>query len=87
MKGKGIILDPKNKESFEVYADADFAGNWYKSTAQVDPSTAKSRSSYMITYGNCPILWGSKLQTCIALSTTEAEYIVLSQSLRDTIPS
>jgi hypothetical protein len=85
-KDEGIILNPNNKESFKVYADADFAGNWYKSTAQDDPSTAKSRSGYVITYGNSPILWGSKLQTCIALSTTEAEYVALSQSLRDTIP-
>ena len=31
-------------------------------------------------------MWCSKLQMQIALSTTEAEYIALSQSLRDTIP-
>mgnify|MGYP006157307357 FL=1 len=32
------------------------------------------------------MLWASKLQTEVALSTTEAEYVCLSQSLRDTIP-
>lgn len=32
------------------------------------------------------MIWVSKLQTEIALSTTEAEYIALSQSLRDLIP-
>ena len=85
-RNEGILLDPKHETSFEVYADADFAGNWFKMTAQDDPSTAKSRSGYVIMYGNCPILWGSKLQTCISLSTTEAEYVALSQSLRDTIP-
>ena len=37
-------------------------------------------------YANCPILWVSHLQTEIALSTAEAEYIALSQSLRDVIP-
>ena len=31
-------------------------------------------------------MWASKLQMEVALSTTEAEYISLSQSLRDTIP-
>ena len=31
-------------------------------------------------------MWASKLQTQIALSTTEAEYIALSTSLRDIIP-
>jgi hypothetical protein len=34
----------------------------------------------------CPILFVSKMQTEIALSTTEAEYIVLSQAMRDLIP-
>jgi hypothetical protein len=40
----------------------------------------------VITYAGCPIIWASKLQTQIALSTTEAEYLALSQCLRDTIP-
>ena len=33
----------------------------------------------------CPLTWVSKLQTQIALSTMEAEYIVLSQSMRELI--
>ena len=37
-------------------------------------------------YANCPIIWCSKLQTEITLSTTESEYVALSQSLRDVIP-
>jgi hypothetical protein len=85
-KDKGILLNPTKNDSFVVYADADFAGNWNKVTAQDDPSTAKSRTGYVITYATCPILWGSKLQTCIALSTTEAEFVALSQCLRDMIP-
>ena len=32
-------------------------------------------------------MWGSKLQTEIALSTAEAEYIILGQSLREVIPA
>ena len=39
----------------------------------------------MITFSGCPISWVSKMQTKIALSTTEAEYIALSQSMRDLI--
>lgn len=34
----------------------------------------------------CPITWVSKMQSEIALSTTEAEYISMSQSIRDLIP-
>ena len=41
---------------------------------------------YMITYAGCPILWASKLQTKIALSSTESEYITLSQALHEVIP-
>jgi hypothetical protein len=37
-------------------------------------------------YAGCPIVWVSKLQTEVALSTTEAEYIALSQAMRDLIP-
>ena len=40
----------------------------------------------VIIYSNCPIFWHSTLQTDIALSTAEAEYIVLSTSLRQVIP-
>ena len=45
-----------------------------------------SRTGYVIMYAGCPIHWISKLQTEIALSTTESEYIALSQALRDVIP-
>ena len=31
-------------------------------------------------------MWASKVQTKIALSTTEAEYIALSQALKDVVP-
>jgi hypothetical protein len=37
-------------------------------------------------YRGCPICWLSKLQTDIALSTTEAEYTCLSTALRTAIP-
>jgi hypothetical protein len=47
-----------------------------------------SWTGYVIQYDGCPIYWQSKLQTEteIALSTAEAEYIALSQALRETLP-
>ena len=49
-------------------------------------SSVLSRTGYVITFSGCPIVWVSKMQTEISLSTTEAEYISLSQSLGDVIP-
>jgi hypothetical protein len=48
-----------------------------------DPSTVKSRTEHIISYGGCPVIWASKLQTEVVLSTsTESEYVGLSESLR-----
>jgi hypothetical protein len=84
-RDKGIIFNPKD-ESFNVYADADFAGNWDKEEAPDDADTARSRSAFVIMYAGCPILWGSKLQTLIALSSTESKYFCLSTATREVIP-
>jgi hypothetical protein len=51
-----------------------------------DVNTAKSRIGYIISFSGCPITWASKLQTQIVFITIEAEYIALSQSLREVIP-
>ena len=81
-KDQGIVLSPKEGKSFEFWVDANFTGNWNKQTATNDASTAKSHLGYILTYGDCPIYWTSKLQMQIVLSSFKAEYISLSQSLR-----
>ena len=48
--------------------------------------SVKSRTGFCLTLGGCPLLWVSKLQTKVALSTTEAEYIALSQAMRELLP-
>ena len=80
-KDKGLILKPGN-ESFECYVDADFMGNWDKTIAAEDPNTAKSRYGFVVKYCEVPLYWQSKLQTMIALSTAESEYIGLSHAAR-----
>ena len=45
-----------------------------------------SPMGYIITNMGCPILWCSKLQTEIALSTTEAEYTAFIQETCGVIP-
>ena len=64
--------------------DVDFAGAWSQHTSH-DPLSCHSRTGFIISYAGCPILWKSKVQSLIALSTTEAEYIALSSALREVI--
>jgi hypothetical protein len=82
---KGLILKPSDCLTLDCYVDADFAG-LYGVKGDQDPVCVKSRTGYCLTLANCPLIWVSKLHTEIALSTTEAEYIALSQLLRDLIP-
>ena len=63
------------------YADADFAGLWGHENPQ-DPICDRSRTGFVVTFANCPLLWVTKLQTEIALSTLHYEYVALSHSVR-----
>ena len=83
-RDKGLILKP-NGHSFVCYVDADFQGGWDIKTATEDSTTAKSRTAYIVMYGGCPIVWASKMQTDIALSTTESEYSALSEAAREVL--
>lgn len=83
---KGLIYKPDTSRELECYVDADFSGNWNKEEAEHNMDTARSRTGFIITYAGCPILWSSKLQTHIALSSTEAEYIAISTAMREVIP-
>jgi len=59
-----------NNFDIKAYVDADYAG---------DEESRRSTSGYIITIGNSPICWSSKLQHCVATSTAEAEYYSLSE--------
>ena len=81
----GILFRPQASQSIKVFVEASFAGEWNTSWSE-EPSSVFSRTGYLITFANCPIVWASKLQSEITLSTTESEYVAFSQSLRDVIP-
>jgi hypothetical protein len=78
----GLILRPEGDNRLDAYVDSNFAGQWSRKTCQLRNS-AVSCTGYVIIYCGCPIHWVSKLQSEIALSTTEAEYRALSMCLRD----
>ena len=47
---------------------------------------AKSRYGFIIMFAGVPIFHASHLMQMITLSSTEAEYVGLSESLREAIP-
>ena len=81
---KGMQLKPNGQLQVDCYVDADFAGLWSVEDDQ-DPISVKSRSGHLIFFMGCPFSWSSKLQTQIALSTMESEYIALSNAMRELI--
>ena len=83
-QNQGLVFQPKLTDRFKCYVDADWARNWLK-TRPNDKTGALSCTGYLITYANCPIVWGSKIQSLVARSTTETELIALSTALREVI--
>jgi hypothetical protein len=81
----GTIVRPTNTLALDCYVDADFAG-LYRRDPDDSSSAAKSRTGFIIFLGNAPLVWKSQLQSEISLSTQEAEYSSLSQSLRTLLP-
>ena len=81
---KGMHIFPTGKYNVDFFVDADFAGLWESENDQ-DPISVKSRTGFVFMLMGCPLLWMSKLQTQIALSIMEAEYIAVSHSMRELI--
>jgi hypothetical protein len=71
LKIVGLKFKPDPSKGFECYRDTDFSGNWNKDFASHYPSTAKSRAGWVIYYVACPIIWASKIESQVALSTTD----------------
>ncbi len=82
---RGLIMRPTKELKIDCFVDADFAGLWGAEDPD-DPISVKSRTGYILTLGNCPLLWVSKLQSEISLSTMESEYVALSTAMRDVLP-
>ena len=68
----GINYTVDNSDIFG-YCDADWAG---------DRNDRKSTSGYVFNLAGGPVSWRSKKQTCIALSTAEAEYVIWHMQLK-----
>jgi hypothetical protein len=58
------------------FSDSDWGGC---------PDTRKSTSAYIFTCGGTAISWASRKQTCVALSSTEAEYVAVAEAAKEAI--
>lgn len=58
------------------YVDSDFAR---------DLDKRRSLTGYVFTVGGCAISWKATLQTTIALSTTETEYMAITEACKEAI--
>ena len=69
----------------ETHVDVNFACGWDPENTD-NGSTIYSLTGCVTKYAGCPVYWQSKLQIELVLYTAKAEFITMSQALRDTIP-
>ena len=58
------------------YVNSDFAG---------DLNKRRSTTGYLFTLAGAPVCWRSILQSTVALSTTEAEYMAATEAIKEVI--
>jgi hypothetical protein len=72
----GLLFDKKYASHLVGYCDADWAG---------DRNDRKSTSGHCFLLNGAAVSWSSKKQSCVALSTAEAEYVALSHAAQEAI--
>ncbi|GMF55954.1 unnamed protein product [Phytophthora fragariaefolia] len=75
-KDVGIVYDGSLGTELEAYSDADWAGN---------RDDRRSVSGMMLMMCGAPVVWRSTFQKTVALSSTEAEYMALSDCVKECI--
>ena len=66
----------KGKVTLQGFLDADLGG---------DVDSSKSTSGYIYTIGGTGVSWMSRLQKCVSLSSTEAEYVAIAEAGKEMI--
>ena len=72
----GILYSEKGHNECVGFSDADWAG---------DVNDRKSTTGYLFQKSGGAVTWKSKKQSCVALSTAEAEYIALSSAAQESV--
>ena len=70
----GLLYSKDGSKDILGYSDADWAG---------DVNDRKSTSGYLYLISGAAVSWRSKKQTCVALSTAEAEYMALASAAQE----
>jgi hypothetical protein len=70
----GLVFEKHGKIDFDSLSDASWAGD------------RKSTSGFVTRIGGTAIIWKSKKQPIVALSSTEAEYIALTETAKGVTP-
>jgi len=66
----------KSRDGLVGYVDSDYAS---------DLDKRRSLTGYVFTIGGCAVSWKASLQATVALSTTEAEYMAISNACKEAI--
>ncbi|KAE8707081.1 hypothetical protein F3Y22_tig00110387pilonHSYRG00804 [Hibiscus syriacus] len=75
--GHGIVFGSQRDNPLVVgYVDSDYAG---------DLDNRRSTTGYVFTLGGGPICWKSTIQSVVALSTTEAEYMEAAEAAKEAL--
>ncbi|KAH9792408.1 hypothetical protein KPL71_004103 [Citrus sinensis] len=72
----GLLFKKDCGQQCVGYYDSDFAG---------DLDKQRSTTGYVFTLGGSPVSWRSILQSTIALSTTEAKYMTVTEAVKEAI--
>jgi hypothetical protein len=73
----GILFSRQPRTNSIVrYVDADYAG---------EMNDRRSTTCYLFILSGGPICWRSTLQSIIAMSTTEVEYIVVAEPTKEAL--
>ena len=76
--GVGLVFEKNStgKQECIGYVTSDYAG---------DLDKRRSTTRYVFTLSQAPVSWRSILQSTVALSTTEAEYMAMTEAMKEAI--
>ena len=73
-----LVFQKRSSDDSQLvdYVDSDYAG---------DLDKRRSLTGYVFTFSNCVISWKVVLQSTVALSTTEAQYMAVAERVKEVL--